>query len=138
MVKVLVLGSGLVAKPGAQYLAEQGYRVTVASRNLEAAVQLCDAAKKDSKNEKLDIHPKKCDVETDFKELEELVKDADHVISLLPYLFHVQVAKEALKYKKHFYTTSYVSDGMRALQDEALKQGIVMINECGVGNFFSH
>jgi saccharopine dehydrogenase (NADP+, L-glutamate forming) len=111
---------------------EQGFKVVVGSRNLAAAKELCESAKKDSKNPDLDIHPAKCDVETDHTELESLVKDSDFVVSLLPYIYHVQVAKEAIKYKKHFFTTSYVSDGMKKLEEEALSAGIVMINECGV------
>jgi len=51
---------------------------------------------------------------------------------MLPYLYHVTVCKLALKYKKHFLTTSYVSDGMRALEKEAIEAGVVIINECGV------
>lgn len=33
---------------------------------------------------------------------------------------------------KHFLTTSYVSDAMRALEPLAKEKGVVMINECGV------
>lgn len=57
---------------------------------------------------------------------------ADVVVSLLPYVFHPLVAKAALKANKHFLTASYVSDGIRALQDEFKAKGLVTINECGV------
>jgi len=130
--KVLLLGSGLVAKPGAQYLAENGFEVIVASRNFEKAMELCEKAKKDSKNLKLPIFPVKFDVESDDQLLSDLVKQCDYVVSLLPYVFHVKVAREAIGQKKHFFTTSYVSDGMRALQEEALKAGVIVVNECGV------
>lgn len=121
-----------MAKPGAQYLAENGFEVTIASRNFEKAIELCEKAKKDSKNSKLPIFPVKFDVETEDQLLSDLVKQCDYVVSLLPYVFHVKVAREAIRQKKHFFTTSYVSDGMRALQEEALKAGVIVINECGV------
>lgn len=54
------------------------------------------------------------------------------MVSLLPYVFHPLVAKAALKANKHFLTASYVSDGIRALQDEFKQKGLVTINECGV------
>eukprot|EP01080_Neovahlkampfia_damariscottae_P011864 gene11864-5193_t len=129
---VLALGSGLVAKPGAQYLAENGFKVVVASRNLETAEKLCKQAKTDSKNENLPISAAKCDVEQDDEVLEKLVTESDFVISLLPYVFHVKAAKLAIKHKKQFFTTSYVSDEMKKLQQEALDAGIILLNECGV------
>jgi saccharopine dehydrogenase (NADP+, L-glutamate forming) len=129
---VLVLGSGMVAKPGSQYLAENGFSVVVASRNIETAEKLVSAAIKDSKVEKLSISAAQCDVENDAEILEDLVKNSDYVISLLPYLFHVQVAKLAVKHKKQFFTTSYVSEEMKTLQQSALDAGIILLNECGV------
>jgi len=38
----------------------------------------------------------------------------------------------AIKHKKHFFTTSYVSDAMKALEEDAKNAGIVLLNECGV------
>jgi saccharopine dehydrogenase (NADP+, L-glutamate forming)/spermidine synthase len=130
--KALVLGSGLVAKPGVQYLAENGFDVVVASRTLDKAVELCQQAKKDAKNDKLPVTAVQFDVENDDKLLTELVHHNDYIISLLPYTFHVKVAKEAIKQKKHFFTTSYVSDAMRQLQQEAQAAGVIVLNECGV------
>jgi len=51
---------------------------------------------------------------------------------MLPYVYHVSVCKIALKYKKHFLTTSYVSEAMRALEKEAIEAGVLIVNECGV------
>ena len=42
MRKVLVLGAGLVARPLVQYLLDQDYRVTVASRTLSKAEALVE------------------------------------------------------------------------------------------------
>jgi len=50
----------------------------------------------------------------------------------------VDAAKIALKHKKHFCTTSYVSDGMKALAPEAEKLGLIFLNECGVDPGLDH
>jgi len=54
------------------------------------------------------------------------------VVSMLPYLFHARACEIAIKHKKHFLTTSYVSDAMRALESKAKEAGVILINECGV------
>jgi saccharopine dehydrogenase-like NADP-dependent oxidoreductase len=106
MSKVIVLGSGLVAKPGTQYLAEHKFQVTVASRTLEKAKELIEQTKKDSKIKDLDLTAVECDVSKHEDVLDKLVSENDYIISLLPYIHHVQVAKIAIHYKKDFFTTS--------------------------------
>jgi len=54
---------------------------------------------------------------------------------MLPYLFHMIAAKEAVKNKKHFFTTSYTTDAMRELDEEAKKAGVIIVNEW-FDNFF--
>merc|ERR1719433_509773 len=70
--------------------------------------------------------------------LDELCKKATLVISLLPYLYHVQAAKVALANNKPFCTTSYVSDEMKGLDGEAKKRGLILLNECGVDPGLDH
>lgn len=48
---------------------------------------------------------------------------------MLPYLFHITAAKIAIKNKKHFFTTSYTTDAMRELNQQAIENGVVIINE---------
>lgn len=50
--------------------------------------------------------------------LDAVVAEHDVVISLIPYTFHAQVIKSALKSKTNVVTTSYVSPAMMAF-DEA-------------------
>lgn len=113
-------------RPGVLYLDSHGFQVTLASRTLAKA----EAITKDTKAGVA----KQLDVETDEGKalLEELVPQMDAVLSLLPYVFHVQVAKVAIKHKVNFFTTSYVSDAMRALKDDAIAAGVILLNECGV------
>lgn len=62
------------------------------------------------------------------KELEKV----DLVISLIPYTYHAQVIKAAIRTKKHVVTTSYVSPAMQELNEEAKKAGITVMNEIGL------
>ncbi len=127
---ILVLGSGLVSRPGVQYLLQQkNLVVTVASNHVDAAQKLVDGYENGTATY-VDVK--------DTKGLSRLIKDADIVVSLLPWVFHVQVAKLCLKYQKHMATTSYVSEGMRYLDEEAKKKGITLLNEMGVDPGIDH
>ena len=126
MKTVLVLGAGLVSQPLITYLDEHGYKVIVGNRTLENA-------QKRVKNLK-HAEAKKLDITTEEgkKLLKELVPHVDAVVSLLPYIYHAEAAEVAIDNKKHFLTTSYVSDKMAALKERAEEAGVVVINECGV------
>lgn len=130
--KILVLGAGMCPKPGVQYLGEHGFQVTLASRTLETAEKMINKIKEDSKVKNLDITAKRCNVETDDEVLEQLIASHDIIISFLPYLFHPKAAKLAIKHKKHFFTTSYVSEDMKKLEKDAIEAGVLLCNELGV------
>jgi len=123
---VLVLGAGYCAGPGVHYLAKNGFDVIVGSRTLEKAEALIAGAP--------NTVVKKIDVENDadLPLLDQVTQEVDAVISMLPYLLHAKAAEIAIKHKKHFLTTSYVSDAMRKLEPAAKEAGVIMINECGV------
>lgn len=130
MQKVLCLGAGLVARPYIQYLCKHGFHVIVASRTKSKAERLiegCESAEAITLN-----------IKTDDKLLHKLVAEADLTCSLLPYTYHVKAAKLAIKYRKPFCTTSYISDEMQALDDEAKEVGILVLNECGVDPGIDH
>lgn len=122
---VLVLGAGLVTKPLVHYLSEHGWNVILASRTLENAQKLVEGASHTEVHQ-FDI------TNSDHSLLDALTQRSVAVISMLPYIYHAAAAKVAIKHKKHFLTTSYVSDAMRSLEAEAKAAGIVMLNECGV------
>jgi saccharopine dehydrogenase (NADP+, L-glutamate forming) len=130
MKRIVCLGAGLVARPYVQYICKHGYHVTVASRTKSKAERLingCENADAITFN-----------IQTDNELLKELTTKADLICSLLPYTFHVKVAKEAIKYKKSFCTTSYISDEMKALDEDARNAGILLLNECGVDPGIDH
>jgi len=130
MKKVLCLGAGLVARPYIQYLSDNGFHVTVASRTINKAEHLIEGC---NNTEAIAF-----DIAKDNELLEELTEKADLVCSLLPYTFHVKAAKVAIKHKTHFCTTSYISEEMKALEDDAKKAGVLLLNECGVDPGIDH
>lgn len=129
MKKVLLLGAGMVAKPIADYLLENHIKLTIASRTISKAEKLI-------KN-----HPNGKAISwtiDDLENLDTLIASHDLVVSLLPYEHHVSVAKLCIKHKKNMLTTSYVSDAMKALDGDAKKAGIIILNEIGVDPGFDH
>jgi len=124
---ILILGAGLVVRPMIEYFTDHGYNVTVASRTLSRAQELASSVTSGAT-------AVQCDVSTEEgkEKLEELIPNCDVVISMLPYLLHPYAAERAIEHNKHFLTTSYTSDAMRALEPLAKEKGLVMLNECGV------
>jgi len=121
---VLILGAGLSSPPLSRYLREHGYDVTIANRTLASAQKLAING----------IKAIQLDIETPEGEklLDSIASEFDAIVSMLPFVFHPIAAKYAIKHKVHFFTTSYVSDAMKALEEDAKKAGIVLVNECGV------
>ena len=74
----------------------------------------------------------------DSKERKPAIAHADLVISMLPAIFHVEVAKDCIELHTDLITPSYISPEMRALNDEAKQAGIVIMNEIGVDPGIDH
>lgn len=130
MKKILVLGAGLVSRPGVDYLLRQkNLTVTVASRTASKAEKLV--------NGHANGRAAALDVEND-KELAALIRDHDLVISLLPWIHHVKVATLCLEHGKHMVTTSYVSEGMKKLDEPVRAKKLLFLNEIGVDPGIDH
>jgi saccharopine dehydrogenase (NADP+, L-glutamate forming) len=130
MKKILVLGAGLVCKPLVRYLLDQPeYHVTVASRTVSKAIDLIDGHEK---GVALPLNVEDNDA------LDKLVSEHDLTISLVPYAYHVAVAKLCIKHKKQMVTTSYVSEEMKALDGQAKEAGITILNEIGLDPGIDH
>jgi saccharopine dehydrogenase (NADP+, L-glutamate forming) len=63
---------------------------------------------------------------------------ADVVVSLAPNTFHPIVARHCLARRKNLVTTSYVSDAMTALDEDAREAGLVFLNEVGLDPGIDH
>jgi len=130
MRKILLLGSGFVARPCAEYVVrDPSNELTIACRTLKSAQALADGLP-NAKCISLDVNS--------ANDLEAQVAAHDLVISLIPYTYHPTVIKAAIKAKVHVVTTSYVSPAMHELDEEAKKAGIVVMNEIGLDPGIDH
>jgi saccharopine dehydrogenase-like NADP-dependent oxidoreductase len=130
MKNILVLGSGFVSKPGIKYLLSQNeFFITVASLSIKYISEIM----KEQRNGiaiQLDVN------NTD--KLIDLIKKNDIVISLLPWTFHIDVAKLCIEYNTHLVTTSYVSADMRSLDSKVKNKNLLFLNEMGIDPGIDH
>ncbi len=133
MKNILVIGAGRSSSSLIRYLVEHSkensWQLSIADQNFSLLPQEV----KDNKLVQLvtfDVH--------DDKHREELVTQADIVISMLPWKFHIIVIKTCIQLKKNVITPSYVSDDVKALDEEAKQAGIVIMNELGVDPGIDH
>jgi len=129
MKKVLILGAGLVSKPMVEYLLGEGFEVTIATRTKEKADKLLGGHRNGRSL---------AWVTEDMDALSSMVSENDLTVSLLPYRYHVDVARFCLKHRKPLVTTSYVAPAMQALHDEAVKAGVILLNEAGLDPGIDH
>lgn len=133
MKNILLIGAGRSTISLIEYLLEnlerEDWSLVVGDQNLEFATS------------KIGNNPRakaiKFDVTDDIQRVTE-IKRADIVISMLPAHMHISVAKDCVSFKKNMVTASYVSKEMRALEYEAIKNGVTIINEIGVDPGIDH
>lgn len=129
MKKVLILGAGLVARPIVKHLLAKGYRLTVADLVQQKAAELTGD------------HPDATAVALNVQDeaaLGNLIAVHDLTVSLLPYVFHVQVAKHCITHRRNMVTTSYVKPEMQTLDLAAKEAGIIILNETGLDPGIDH
>lgn len=68
----------------------------------------------------------------------ELIAAADIVISMLPAALHILVAVDCIRLKKNLCTASYISPELAALENEALNNNVLFMNECGLDPGIDH
>jgi saccharopine dehydrogenase (NADP+, L-glutamate forming) len=129
MKKVLVLGAGLVSKPGVRYLLDHGLQVTVASRTVSKAEKLVEGYKNGTARQLL---------VDDHDALKKLIEQHDIAVSLLPWIHHQKVAALCLECGRNMATTSYVSEGMKKLDKPVRDKGLLFLNEIGVDPGIDH
>jgi saccharopine dehydrogenase-like NADP-dependent oxidoreductase len=105
------------------------FEVKVASRTVSKAEALIDG------------HPRGQAVALDVQDesaMEDLIRQSDLAVSMLPYVYHPKVAALCVKHGKHMVTTSYVKDEMLALDGPAKEAGVIILNEIGVDPGIDH
>lgn len=133
MKSILVLGAGRSCSTLIKHLLmrseECDWRVVVGDINLQVAIQ------------KVDGHPRGNAFElssTDNIERDKRIAEADLVMSMVPAFLHVSVAKVAIAAGVPVITPSYLSKEMKALDDEARKAGVLVLNEIGLDPGIDH
>ena len=133
MRKILVIGAGKSASSLIKYLLDkseqENLQIIVADKQLESAQKLIN----NHKNGKAIV----LDVFED-ESRSEAVKNSAIVISMLPARFHLEVAKDCVKYGKSLVTASYISKEMQELNDEVVAKGLVFMNEIGLDPGIDH
>jgi saccharopine dehydrogenase-like NADP-dependent oxidoreductase len=133
MKNILVIGAGRSTVSLIGYLLENAaannWQVTVADMSLDLA-----KSKTVGYPQAKAIH---LDSDNEVQRLEEIRK-ADFVISMLPAFMHFPVIIDCMVAGKHVATASYVSPQIQALDAEAKKKGILLLNECGLDPGIDH
>jgi saccharopine dehydrogenase-like NADP-dependent oxidoreductase len=133
MRNVLIIGAGRSASSLIRYLLskskEEKLHLTVADLSLNLA------------KAKTQNHPNATPLALDIfnsDERKKAIANASIVISMLPAHLHIEIAKDCLEFKKHLVTASYISDGMQALNEEAIKNNLIFMNEIGLDPGIDH
>ena len=126
------LGSGLSSIPGIRRLASNNYNLTVWNRTLSKAQKSIDHVKTDNVAAKT----------FNINEIADKVEQGDIIVSQLTASMHLDIAKICLEKKCHFVTTSYSNPDIKKLNEQAVAQNLIFINEVGldpgIDHFFSH
>lgn len=133
MKTILIIGAGRSSSSMIKYLLdqsqEQQWKIRVGDMDPELA------------KKKIDGHPNGeafAFNALDPVERKNEIEKSDFVISMLPAMYHIEVAKDCIALKKNVVTPSYVSAAMRELDAEAKKAGILILNEIGVDPGIDH
>ncbi|KAF2327163.1 MAG: saccharopine dehydrogenase C-terminal domain-containing protein [Flavobacterium nitrogenifigens] len=133
MRNILIFGAGRSASSLIRYLLsksnEEKLHLTVADLSLNLA------------KAKTQEHPNATPIALDiFKsdERKKAIENASIVISMLPAHLHIEIAKDCLEFKKHLVTASYISDAMQALNEEAIQNNLIFMNEIGLDPGIDH
>ncbi|MCM4155414.1 saccharopine dehydrogenase family protein [Gramella sp. AN32] len=133
MREILIVGAGKSTSALISYLLDQAktenLHLRIGDLQLENAKKACKDHRRCEAFE-LDIF------NSESREI--AVKRANIVISMLPARFHIEVARDCLRFGKSMVTASYISEEMQALDEEARKKGLVFMNEIGVDPGIDH
>lgn len=133
MTNILIIGAGRSSTSLIQYLiknsATYDLKITVADVDINLAKQKV-GTNSNANAITFNIN--------DADKRREIIQQHDFVISMLPAFMHAEVAKDCVEFGKHIATASYVSADMKALDKEAKKKGLLLLNECGLDPGIDH
>ncbi|MFM9421855.1 MAG: Lysine 6-dehydrogenase [Bacteroidota bacterium] len=127
--KVVVVGAGRSATHLIEHLAnlakEQAIELVVADMNLSHWTHLVGVDCVE-----INIH--------DADKVRQLLKGAFCVVSMVPADFHILIVRPAVEMGIHAFTPSYVSSSIHELNDLALANDVLILNEMGVDPGIDH
>lgn len=133
MQNILIIGAGKSAFFLIDYLiekaVEKNWQIRVGDINIKAA------------QHKVNNRANATAIAFDFMNAtarEENIRWADIVVSMLPAVHHIVIAKDCLHWKKHLVTPSYISDAMKEMNDEVKKNDLIFLNEIGLDPGIDH
>jgi saccharopine dehydrogenase-like NADP-dependent oxidoreductase len=132
MQKILILGIGRSTYYLLQYLNKH-----IASDNIEITAMDAQAAliaKRSSEFPNITF----LQSEINATSILPVISDTDLVVSMLPPAFHGMVAELCLNENKHFFTASYVSPEIKAMNEQVKSQGLLFMMECGLDPGIDH
>lgn len=129
MKKILILGSGLVVKPMVEYLLERKITLMIASPMKQRADSIING---DPLGSAVDWSM------DDPSALDKMISEYDLVVSLLPFKYHLEVARKCIRYKRSLITTSYLQADMSMLNSSAEAAGVILLNELGLDPGIDH
>jgi len=133
MRKIFIIGAGLSSSTLIKYLLdnseEQNWKVLIGDLSVDSA------------NKKINGHPNGEAIKFDINDAnlrDKLISEADIVVSMLPASMHYSVAEACIRFGKNMVTASYVSDEIKALDEQAKEKGLLLLNEIGVDPGIDH
>ena len=133
MRKILLIGAGRSSSSLITYLLQKSFsenlHITIGDVSLELAQSILQNHKNGTAIA-LDIF--------NDEVRQQAIKNSDIVISMLPAHLHLNVAKDCLKFGKSMVTASYISNEMKALNEEAIKKNLIFMNEIGLDPGIDH
>ncbi len=131
--KIFLIGAGRSASYLIKYLIEESrindFKIRIGDKDLHLIDSEID------KNDRVDAFI--FDVFDDIQRNTE-IQNSDIVISMLPANLHIKVAEDCVRLKKNLVTASYVSDDIKSLNELAVKQGVLLLNEIGLDPGIDH
>lgn len=138
MKHILLLGAGRSAAALIEYLAlharKEHWKVTVADLDVE---QVSRKLSEMGLSHQEGLHAFGLDV-SDEQARRQAVQQSDIVLSLLPPHMHAKVAHDCVLLGRPMVTASYISAEIQALDAEAKRKGVLLLNEMGLDPGIDH
>lgn len=133
MQQILIIGAGRSCTSLIDYLlknsSDHQWKITIAEKDIALAESKITGYENASVAE-FDVF--------DEDSLTQIVTDHDLIISMIPALLHIHVAKKCAEIGRHFLTASYVTKEIKELSEQFEKAGKTVIMEMGLDPGIDH